>query len=103
MRETEHRKQLLIQQIADHRERMRLEVRALQESNPVKPVMVGGRRLFGVLGAMRTGKSGAAASSHESGGASIEVELLRTILPVILPVIRALLQRHRERRGKNGT
>ena len=39
MKDVEHRKQMLLQQIADHRELMRLEMEVLQESQPIKPVI----------------------------------------------------------------
>lgn len=97
MKDMEHRKQLLIQQIADHRERMELELEVLRESNPVKPVVESGRRLLGIVGAIRgRGKTGSLAGPR----APIDAELVRTTLPMILMVTRALVHRHKERRAR---
>ena len=104
MKEAEHRRQMLVQQIADHRERLRLEVRAIQESNPARPLIIGGRRLLGAVNAIRTGRSLDAGSASDARRAGIELELLSAALPVILPIVRALLHRYRDRRArKKGT
>ena len=93
MRETEYRKQLLIQQIADHRQIMQLEIKALKGANPVTPVVEAGRQALGLLGAIspklrsRTDSLGAALRSHADPG------LLTATAPVILQVMNAVLRR----------
>ena len=99
MRESEYRKQLLIQQIADHRQIMQLEIKALKDANPVTPVVEAGKQALGLLGAInpklrsRTDSLGAALRSHAAPG------LLTATAPVILQVMKAVLDRRERQLG----
>lgn len=92
MNETEHRKRMLIQQIADHRDLMRLEMDALRDANPVLTAIDRGRRLIGTLGAIRSGRL-------EGASAPLNVALVTTVLPAALQVLRALAHRRHAKRA----
>jgi hypothetical protein len=101
VRDVEHRKQLLIQQIADHRELMRLEMEILQESPRIKPVIEITHRLLGIFGTLRaTRRAPGGGGVIDTSRAPFDIEIVRTTLPVLVPVMRAMLHRHKERRAK---
>lgn len=100
MKDAEHRKQMLLQQIADHRELMRLEMEVLQESQPIKPVIEITHRLLGVFDALRPHRRSAGGRTSATRGGQSEIELVRTTLPLLVPVLRAMLHRRKERRAR---
>ena len=100
MKDVEHRKQMLLQQIADHRELMRLELEVLQESRPIKPVIEVAHRLLGVFDALRPHRRSAGGGSSAARPGQREIELVRTTLPLLVPVLRAMLHRRKERRAR---
>lgn len=93
MTEQEYRKQLLVQQIQSHRERMILEVEFLKESNPVTPVFHFVRALMGVWGAVSprvkalTGGSSVRGKSAGFG--------LSSVLPGLIKLVASFL-RHKK-------
>ena len=96
MNEAEHRKQLLIQQIANHRELLSREIDVIRESNPVTPVIGSARRIMRGVVPWRRSRGGA------SGGAALaqlEAELVTTALPVVLRILRAVLSRRAAKRA----
>lgn len=100
MNETEHRKQMLIQQIALHRELMRREIDLVVETNPVTPVIAGIRRVVGLLGVGPRRRSGGARAGAEGAARSqLEVEFVTVGLPMALRLLRGVLERRAEKRA----
>lgn len=95
MNENEHRKQMLVQQIADHRKQMRRELESLRDTNPVLATIRNGRQLLENLredGPRRDAGAGQLLSH-------LSPELVIKVLPVALQVLRAVLRRRREKRA----
>jgi hypothetical protein len=94
--EQEYRKQLLVQQIQSHRERMTMEVELLKESNPMTPVFRFVRALTGVWNAVSPGV--AALTGGSSARGKFPGLGLSFVLPGLVQIVASLLSRKRQRR-----
>ncbi len=93
MTEQEYRKQLLVQQIQSHRERMILEVEFLKEANPVTPVFHIVRALIGVWDAVSprvVALTGGSSDRGKSSGFG-----LSSVLPGLIKLVASFL-RHKK-------
>jgi hypothetical protein len=94
--EAEHRKQMLIQKITHHREHMCLELEVLRDASPALPIIKGTRQVLGVLGILGPGGGTGSGSPRPQDN----LELAGRLLPTLLRVLRALLDRREEKRAR---
>ena len=95
MNDAEHRKRLLIQRIADHRDLLSRELEVIQSSNPLLSAIRSTRGLLGfarAFGTRRRWGEGAVLSA-------LNAELVTSVLPDVLRILRVILRRREERRA----
>ena len=90
MNEQEYRKQLLVQQIQSHRERMILEVEFLKEANPLTPVFHIVRALIGVWDAVSPRVKALTGGSADRGNSS-RLGLF-SVLPGLIKLVASFLR-----------